>query len=68
MDKYSYDIYLTHHIYILGPFSILNFSAFKGKILGIVIVFLLSTSSGVVLSILCEKIKLFFKLFKKGVK
>ena len=23
-DKYSYDIYLAHHIYILGPLSILS--------------------------------------------
>ena len=23
-DKYSYDVYLVHHIYILGPLSILN--------------------------------------------
>lgn len=65
MNKYSYDIYLTHHIYILGPFSILNFSIFKEKMLGVITVFFLSISSGIILNILCEKIKLFFKLFKK---
>ena len=57
INKYSYDIYLTHHIYILGPFSILNFFIFKGKILGILVIFILSIISGVALNKLCEKIK-----------
>lgn len=62
MNKYSYDIYLTHHIYILGPFSILNFFLFKGKILGILVVFILSIMSGVILNKLCAKMKVLLNL------
>ena len=46
-DKYSYDIYLAHHIYILGPLSILSLqiSAFS-KI--IILISLISAQSIIV--------------------
>lgn len=46
-DKYSYDIYLAHHIYILGPLSILSLqiSAFS-KI--IILIGLISAQSIIV--------------------
>ena len=42
-DKYSYDIYLTHHIFILGPITLLHAtSSFMANVLMILTVTLLS--------------------------
>ena len=43
-DKYSYTIYLTHHIYILGPFGIMTF--FSSSYLNILFATILIVISG----------------------
>lgn len=37
LDKYSFEIYLTHHIFILGPFSLLDASAYSIINVGLII-------------------------------
>lgn len=39
LDKYSYEIYIVHHIFILGPLSILNI---KNKIFSTIIIMLIT--------------------------
>lgn len=39
LDKYSYEIYIVHHIFILGPLSILNI---KNKIFSTIIIILIT--------------------------
>lgn len=53
-DKYSYYIYLTHQVFILGAFSLL----FLTKILtvNILIIFICSILSGILLEFICNKI------------
>ena len=53
-DKYSYDIYLVHHIYILGNHSILK--VLSGWI-GIPIVCVLTVISALLLNKICSKIR-----------
>ncbi len=47
VDSHSYEIYLTHHLYILGPCSLLFLS--DCKILGVVLVILCTIVSSIVL-------------------
>ena len=47
IDSHSYEIYLTHHLYILGPCSLLFLS--DCKILGVVLVILCTIVSSMVL-------------------
>ena len=51
-DKYSYYIYLTHQIFILFSFSLLSFS--KYLLLNIIIIFICSIVSGILLKIVCD--------------
>lgn len=41
-DKYSYDVYLTHHSYILGPYTMLNISG-TDTVIKLILAILLST-------------------------
>jgi peptidoglycan/LPS O-acetylase OafA/YrhL len=38
-DRYSYDVYIVHHVYILGPFSVM--ALLNNKFLNIIIVYVL---------------------------
>lgn len=43
-DRYSYDIYIVHHIYILGPFSLMEITQYKIiNIITILILIILSS-------------------------
>lgn len=46
-DRYSYEIYITHHIFILGPFSILFL--FKYTVINVVLILLLTMLTAFVL-------------------
>jgi peptidoglycan/LPS O-acetylase OafA/YrhL len=57
-DRYSYDVYITHHIYILGPFSVMALSS--NKLLNIIILYAMIISTAFILNQLrnqCQKIK-----------
>lgn len=47
LDSYSYEIYLTHHLYVLGPCSLLFFSDYK--IIGVVFAIVATLVSAIVL-------------------
>ncbi|MCR3759143.1 acyltransferase [Clostridium felsineum] len=47
IDKYSYEIYLTHHIFILGTLSIIHIS--KYLLLNIILVILATSTSALIL-------------------
>lgn len=53
-DTFSYPIYLTHQIFILGNFSLLNVTGIKA--VNIVAIFLLSVISGILLQTLSKPI------------
>jgi peptidoglycan/LPS O-acetylase OafA/YrhL len=52
-DKYSYCIYLTHHVFIIGPFSVLL--AFD-KVIGVPLAILLAFVTGVLLEKIGQKV------------
>lgn len=41
-DRYSYDVYLVHHIFLIGPFSLLKLGEVKGLIVFCIVVPILS--------------------------
>lgn len=56
LDEYSYSIYLTHHIFIFGAFSL----AFENKVLGTSLILILSTVSAYCIICLSNKVKALF--------
>lgn len=54
IDKYSYEIYITHHIYILGIFSLLKIT--KYSTINILIILLLTMISAFILKSISDKI------------
>ena len=62
-DKYSYDIYLTHMIYVKGALSVIFLTKFL--ILNYLIVVFLSVSSGIILYHICRKMEKLISL-KRG--
>ena len=64
-DKYSYDIYLAHMIYVKGALSVIFLTKFL--ILNYLIVVFLSVFSGIILYHICRKMEK-VNFFKKGVK
>lgn len=54
-DKYSYDIYIVHQFFILGEYSILKFC--NSKIIGIVIVVIITILSAVLLNYISKVVK-----------
>ena len=53
-DKYSYDIYLSHHVWILGPISILNLSV--SMIWKIIFVIMLIVMESMMINICAKRI------------
>lgn len=61
-DKYSYNIYLSHHIYILGPYSLLRSN---NVLIGIILVGLFTTITSFILIELSKTLKfIIFELVK----
>ena len=56
-DNYSYYIYLTHLIYILGPSSLINFSSYN--LINYILIIILIIISSVVLKYICDIISKF---------
>jgi peptidoglycan/LPS O-acetylase OafA/YrhL len=54
-DKYSYDIYICHHFYILGPFGFMSLT--KNNFINCIIVFIFILISGIILNRICQFIK-----------
>lgn len=52
-DAYSYDVYLMHHVFILGPFSLLKFNI---PCITLIVV-IISLASGALLKMLVNKIE-----------
>mgnify|MGYP003290594979 CR=1 FL=1 len=61
-DTYSYDVYLTHHIYILGPLSLFNGLEFSSLLL-CKILFIILISAFVLNKISCFVKKIIFKSY-----
>lgn len=57
-DRYSYYIYLTHHIFILGHFSLMDLT--NNPLLNIILVLVCTILSAIILSFLSGKIKKIF--------
>ena len=55
MDKYSYEVYITHHIFILGPFSMLFFSA--SSCVNILVILVLTVLTAIVLHRVSSQVK-----------
>ena len=60
MDHYSYEVYLTHHIFILGPFSLMTFFPFLW--MNVVWVLVLSILTAVVLQKVSLKLSTFIHI------
>lgn len=59
LDKYSYCIYITHLIFILGPSSLLNLT--NNLFLNLVLIFICIIVSAIVLNKITEKINAFLE-------
>lgn len=57
VDKYSFEIYLTHHVYILGPFSVAYY--LPSVILNILVILTLTLLSSILIKLLVNKSMMF---------
>jgi peptidoglycan/LPS O-acetylase OafA/YrhL len=62
MDKYSYELYLTHHVFILGPFSILFIT--NNTMVNIIVCFFASVTTAVVLKKISIHLLSYFKDYR----